>query len=254
MSMEINHTGKTAVVTGSARGIGKEIAATMAGSGANVILLDVLETVHETADELARDNGVDVIGMEADVSDFDQVKRAIEAASEEVGPPVILTNNAAITTNIAPIQQMAPDEYLNELSINLAGVFHCTKACLDYMVNAEFGRIVNISSGAGKLGGFGQAGYSSSKSGIFGLTKTAALEHAQDGITANTIIPGLIESPASEAIREDMLERIVDRIPTKERGKPEDIATAANFLASDQAKYINGAELDIDAGQRLFTF
>jgi 3-oxoacyl-[acyl-carrier protein] reductase len=141
-----------------------------------------------------------------------------------------------------------------ELAVNLTGAFNCIQAVIDGMAAKRWGRIVNISSGAAVMGGACQASYVASKAGLAGLTKTVALEHARDGITCNVIYPGLIKSAASDAIRPDMRERIARRIPVRRLGEPRDVANAVVFLASDRASYINGAELFVDAGMRLFTF
>lgn len=252
--MLINHAGSTALVTGAARGIGREIAATLAASGADVALLDVLDDVDEAAQAVAERHDVRTRPLQVDVTDHEAVEAAVEQTAEDLDMPDILVNNAAITTNVAELREMDVEAYRRDLAVNLTGAFNCTRACIDGMVEAGLGRVVNVSSLAGELGGFGQAGYVSSKAGLIGLTKTTALEYAHAGVTANVVIPGIIESPASEAIREDMLDRMVDTIPTGERGDPGDIAAAIDFLASEQASYINGAELNVDAGQRLFTF
>lgn len=239
-------------MTGAARGIGAEIARVLAESGADPLLLDVDDDVADTAASIAESYDVDVHHCTADVSDYDALESAIGSGAEALGPPTILVNNAAITTNVGRVVDMAPEQWRREIDVNLTGAFYCAKLCLEHMREAGYGRIVNMSSGAGEMGGFGQASYASSKAGLLGLTKTLALEHATDGVTANAVLPGLIRSPASEAIRDDMLDRIKGTIPTGKRGEPVDVATAVNFLASEQAGYVNGSELNVDAGQRLF--
>jgi len=250
--MEIDHGGRTAVVTGGAGGIGTAIANRLADSGAEVVLLDVAEDVERTAAAVADDHGVRTGAYRADVADWAAVAAAIEDAAAEFGPPEILVNNAAITDNVATVREMSPEEFRREIAVNLSGAYNCTKACLERMDG--FGRIVNVSSGTGHLGGYGQAAYASSKAGLLGLTKTVALEGAREGITCNAVLPGLVETAASDAIREDMLDRMLGTIPTRRRADPEEIANAIDFLAAEQASYVNGAELNVDAGQRLFTF
>lgn len=250
--MEVDHGGRTAVVTGGAGGIGTAIANRLADSGAEVVLLDVAEDVERVAEAVADEHGVRTGGYRTDVADYPAVEAAIEAAAAEFGGPEILVNNAAITDNVATVREMSPESFRRELAVNLAGAYHCTRACLGYMDG--FGRIVNVSSGTGHLGGYGQAAYASSKAGLLGLTKTVALEGAREGITCNAVLPGLVETAASDAIREDMLERMVRTIPTRRRADPEEVANAIDFLAAEQASYVNGAELNVDAGQRLFTF
>ncbi|MHB1127331.1 MAG: 3-oxoacyl-ACP reductase FabG [Bacillota bacterium] len=246
--------GKVALVTGAARGIGRATALGLAEDGAHVVVADLnVEGVRQTAAEVAA-LGRKAVGVYIDIASSDLVKQAFEQARAELGPVDILVNNAAITTNVAVIRKMQIKDWERELAVNLTGAFNCIREALNGMVTRKWGRIINISSGAGALGGYGQAGYASTKAGILGLTKTVALEHARDGITCNAILPGLIQTDAADAINPEMRARITRRIPLRELGRPEDIAYVVAFLASDRARYINGAELNVSAGQELFTY
>lgn len=252
--LSFGHRGKVAMVTGGARGIGYEIARVLAFDGADVVLLDRLDEVTESARCLEQEIGVRVLGVKGSVTDESAVADAVAQAAETLGPISILVNNAAITTNVDRVINMPVDRFRNDVEVNLVGAFICTKHVLPGMLNAEWGRIINISSGAAELGSFGQSGYSASKAGMLGLTRSTALEYARKNITCNAILPGLIDAPAAEAIRGDMRERIAALIPTRRLGTPQEVAYAVSFLASSRASYINGASLFVSSGQELFVF
>lgn len=249
--MEIDHNGRTAIVTGGARGIGNAIATELAANGARVAVFDVRDRTEAAADAIGSEHETETRGLQVDVSDREAVDAGVEAVAEELGAPDILVNNAAVTSNFSTLVKMAPEDWQRELDVNLTGAFNCSRACLPHMDG--FGRVVNISSPAGKTGGHGQCAYAASKAGLLGLTKTIALEHARSGVTSNAVLPGLIETEAYENLDDEMIERILDTIPSGESGDPEDIAYTVNFLATDLASYINGAELKVNAGQDLFT-
>jgi len=252
--MLVDHTGRTALVTGAARGIGLEMASALASSGADVLLPDVLDDIEKVAREIRDRQDMRARALQVDITNYKTVETAVGDAATQLDIADVLTNNAAITTNAGELREMNVDAYRRDLTVNLTSAFNCNRVCIGDMVEAGFGRVVNVSSLAREIGGFGQAGYASSKAGLLGLIKRTALEYAPVDVTANAVVPGVIKLPASETIRENMLERIVDAIPTGERGDPSDIAAAVDFLASEQASYINGTELNIDADQRLFIF
>jgi len=246
--------GKTAFVTGSARGIGKAIALTLARDGADVAVSDInFPGVKEVSEEIIR-MGRRSMSLMMDVSDIASVRKAFEEARKKMGEIDILVNNAGITTNVATVIKMSEENWNRELSINLSGAFYCTKQVLADMVARKWGRIINISSGAGTRGGFGQCSYSASKAGLLGFTKVVALEHARDNITSNALVLGLIRTDAYKAIREDMRIRIEKTIPIRRAGDPNEVAEVVAFLASERSSYINGAEINVTAGQELFTF
>ena len=248
------HHGRVAFVTGSARGIGYEIARVLAHDGADVVLFDLLDSVTGAAEALTAEFGVRSLGIQGSVSDAAAVHAAIARATEVFGRVDILVNNAAITTNVDRVVRMEVDRFRRDLEVNLVGAFLCAQAVLPGMMGREWGRIINISSGAAELGGFGQAGYVASKAGLLGLTRTLALEVARKNITANALMPGLIDAPAAEAIRGDMRERIAALIPSRRLGTPQEVAYTVSFLASGRASYINGESIFVSSGQELFVF
>lgn len=248
------HQGRVAVVTGGARGIGLAIAGVLAADGARVALLDIDPEVEGQAEAIATEHGTEAVGVAADVSSAESLGSAFESVAESLGPVSILVNNAAIATEFGLVRDLDPQAWDRQLAVNLTGPFLATKLALDQMVPVGWGRIIMISSGAAEMGGVGQAGYVASKAGIVGLAKTVALEHARDGITCNALLPGLINTDTASAIRDDIRERIIRRIPTRRMGEPEEVAYAVSWLASERAAYINGASLFVSAGQELFTF
>lgn len=252
--LSFGHAGRVALVTGGARGIGYEIARVLAFDGADVVLFDLLDTVSEAAAAIAEEHGVRALGIRGSVTDEEAVAQAVAEAAAKLGPVGILVNNAAITTNVDRVVNMSVDRFRNDVEINLVGAFTCAKHVLPGMLAAEWGRIVNISSGAAELGSFGQAGYSASKSGMLGLTRSMALEYARKKITCNAVMPGLIDAPAADAIRGDMRERIAALIPSRRLGTPQEVAYMVSFLASERASYINGESIFVSSGQELFVF
>lgn len=246
------HQGKVAIVTGAARGIGYEIARVLAHDGADVALLDLLDQVTESAGTIATETGRRTLDLVVDVTDETAVEAAFGRVRETLGPAQILVNNAAITDNVGRVVSMPVSSFARDLEVNLVGTFICTKYALPDMLEANWGRIVNISSGAAELGSFGQAGYSASKAGVQGLTRSVALEYARNGVTCNALLPGLIDAPAAAGIRSDMRERIVKLIPTRRLGTPAEVAYAASWLASSRASYVNGTSLFVSSGQELF--
>lgn len=246
------HHGKVSVVTGAARGIGYEIARVLAHDGADVVLMDLLEEVSESAKKIALETGRRTLGLLVDVTDETAVDAAFRTSRQVVGPVQILVNNAAITDNVDRVVNMSVSKFARDLEVNLTGTFACTKYALPDMLEAGWGRIVNMSSGAAELGSFGQAGYAASKAGVQGLTRSVALEYARKGVTCNALLPGLIDAPAAAGIRGDMRERIVNLIPTRRLGTPAEVAYAVSWLASSRASYVNGASLFISSGQELF--
>lgn len=245
---------KIALITGAARGIGKAIALTLSRQGAHVAVTDInQEGIQEVAREIA-EMGRKSAAIMLDVADIASVRKGFAAAKNKLGPIDILVNNAGITTNVGTVIKMPEENWDRELTINLSGVFYCTKQALPDMSARKWGRIINISSGAGTMGGFGQCSYSASKAGILGFTKVVALEHARDNITSNALVLGLIHTDAYDSIRDDLRARIEKRIPMRRPGEPAEVAEVVAFLASEQASYINGAEINVTAGQELFVF
>ena len=244
--------GRVAVVTGGGRGIGKAISAILADSGAKVVVADVDEaSARQTSKELADPSG-DVIGRFVDVAQEESVSSLMQMALESFGRIDILVNNAGIMYRTR-LMDISLDEWEQTLQVNLTGVFLCTKAVLPIMKESVFGRIVNISSSAGRsVSTLGGAHYTASKAGVLGLTRAAAKEVAPLGITVNAICPGLIETKmAMETTTPEELQRFLDSFPIPRLGLPEEIGHLVVFLCSDEAAYITGASLDINGGDLM---
>ncbi len=238
--------GKTALITGSSRGLGRAIAEKLGKLGANVVLTGTSDTVLKTASELEA-MGVKVAATVGDVRNANDVKAMIAKAVDKFGGVDILVNNAGITKD-KPMAMMSEDDWDTVLDINLKGCFLCTKAAAKLMIKNKYGRIINVSSVAGAYGNPGQANYSASKGGMIGLTKTTAKELAPRGITCNAVTPGLIESDMTEILPEDLKQKYLDKIALGRFGTPEDVANVVAFLASDEAGYVTGQVIDIDGG------
>lgn len=252
--MDLGIKDRVAVVTGGARGIGKAIALEFAREGAKVGLLDIFdEGLAETAKEIETMGGT-ALGLHCDVGDPEAVNATFGKFGAELGPVAILVNGAAVLDNVSKIEIMAQSRWEKDLRVNLTGVFNCVRAALPTMQQLGWGRIVSISSVAGVLGGFGQAGYSATKSALLGLMKTVALEQGRYNITANVVYPGIIATEMFQFMRDDMKDRIRKRIVFKREGQPEDVAWPVVFLCSEKARYITGVALDLSAGITLFTF
>jgi len=244
--------GRAAIVTGGGRWIGKTISAILAETGAKVVVADVDEaSVLQTAKELNGPSG-NVIGSFVDVGQEESVSNLIQLAFKTFGRIDILVNNAGIMYRTR-LMDISVDEWEQTLNINLTGAFLCTKAVLPIMKKSGFGRIVNISSSAGRsVSTLGGAHYTASKAGLLGLTRAAAKEAAPLGITVNAICPGLIETKiALETTTQIELQQFLDSFPIPRLGSPEEIAHLVVFLCSDSAAYITGASLDINGGDLM---
>lgn len=238
--------GKTAIITGSSRGLGKAIAVKLGKSGANIVLTGTSESVLKTASELEA-MGIRVTAAVGDVRNAEDVKAMIAKAVDTFGGVDILVNNAGVTKD-KPMAMMSEDDWDTVLDINLKGCFLCTKAAAKLMIKKKYGRIINVSSVAGAYGNPGQANYSASKGGMLGLTKTTAKELAPRGITCNAVTPGLIESDMTEILPDDLKQKYLEKIALGRLGTPEDVANVVAFLASDEAGYVTGQVIDIDGG------
>ncbi len=277
MAIEIDLSGRVALVTGGSRGLGRADALTLARAGADVVVADLLVEselsedtdrygalatvarqqglVHteETVEEI-RGMGRKAIAVRCDVTDRPQVDAAVERAVAELGSVDILVNNAGTLDHAAQFPHQSPDLWERDLRVNLTGAFNCAQAVWPHMVERGWGRIVNMASVAGTLGGFGQASYSTTKAGLLGLTRTLAMEGARHGITCNAIVPGVIGTEAFNMANAAMNERIVARTALKRPGEPQEIANTIAFLCSDLASYITGIELNVSGGVELFVF
>lgn len=239
--------GKNAVVTGSAGGIGKAIAMLFASEGAAVAIWDLdSETAEHTAQTI-RATGGSATAAAVDVSRSDNVADAARKVAADLGSVHILVNNAGITRDNLLIR-MSDDEWNRVLDVNLNGAFHVTKAFVPGMLRQRAGKIISISSVVGLMGNPGQANYAASKAGILGMTKSLAKELAPRGICVNAIAPGFIQTRMTEALTEDQKQALALRIPLGRLGQPEDIASAALFLASELSDYVTGQILVVDGG------
>ena len=243
---------RTALVTGAARGIGQVIAKVLAEAGARVALADRDVAVNRTA-EMLRANGHQVVAACFDVASPDEVRAGVERARSTLGVVDVLVSNAGIVDHIAPVTRMQRDRWTRELEVNLGGAFHLLQAVLPGMIEGGHGRIVLISSVAALGGLHRQAGYAASKAGLLGLAKTVTLEHARDGITCNAVLPGLIETETVASMPAEIRDATIASTPAHRLGRMEEVAQLVAFLASDEAGFINGAEIRIDGGFSLNT-
>ena len=241
-------TGKTAVVTGGSRGIGRAICIELAKQGANVVVNysgseDKAKQVVSQIEEL----GAKAIAVQANVADSAAVDSMMKQAIEVFGTLDILVNNAGITRDNL-LMRMKEQEWDDVVDTNLKGVFLCTKAVTRQMMKQRAGRIINISSIVGVAGNPGQANYVAAKAGVIGLTKTCAQELASRNILVNAIAPGFITTEMTDSLPEELKEAMLKQIPLAKLGQPEDVAKAVVFFASDHANYITGQTLHIDGG------
>lgn len=242
---------KTCVVTGSSRGIGRAIAERFGADGCSVVVnhRSSAEAAEETVSRV-EDAGGSAIAVQADVTDLDQIEQMREQAHDEFGPVDVLVNNAGITQDIQ-FKKMSHEDWDVVLDVHLDGAFHCTQTFYDDLAAATEGRLINISSIIGKGGNFGQANYATAKAGIFGFTRTLALELAGEGSTANCVAPGFIRTQMVEAIPEEIKDEIRADTPLGRLGTVEEIADIVSFLASDQSSFITGEVIDANGGKDL---
>lgn len=237
---------RVALVTGGTRGIGRAISEALKTAGYNVAAN--YGSNDEAAEKFHEETGVAV--HKFDVSDFNDVRNAVDRITEELGPVEILVNNAGITRD-APLHKMSPDQWQAVIETNLTSCFNTSRCVIESMRQNGFGRIINIGSMNGQAGQFGQINYSSAKAGLIGFTKALALEGAGKGITVNCVAPGYTETDMVRAVPSNVLEKIVQRIPVGRLGQAEEMARAVVFLADDAAGYITGTTISINGGQYL---
>jgi 3-oxoacyl-[acyl-carrier protein] reductase len=243
-------TGKTAFVTGASRGIGRACAHFLSEAGARVVLAARDRAKLDEAAAEIRTAGREAFVVTLDMTSADSIKEAIATAASKFGRIDILVNNAAITKDGLALR-MKREDWDAVLSTNLTGAFIAIQAVLQPMLKERWGRIINISSIVGEMGNPGQANYVASKAGLIGLTKSLAQELASRNITVNAVAPGFIDTDMTAVLSEDLRNNLLAHIPLKRLGKPEDIAAAVRFLASDEAAYITGHVLDVNGGMYM---
>lgn len=240
--------GKTAIVTGAGRGIGKAIAIKLASYGANVVINDIAQS--EDADKTSaeiRELGVNSICVKGDVRNIEDVKNLIDSTVKEFGAIDIFVNNAGITRD-GLMLRMSEEDWDMVMDINLKGAFNCIKTVARPMMKSRKGSIINIASVVGVTGNAGQANYSASKAGLIGLTKTTAKEFSSRGIRCNAVAPGFIQSAMTDKLPDDIKKQYFDSIPLGKFGTVDNIADTVAFLASDMSEYITGQVICVDGG------
>jgi 3-oxoacyl-[acyl-carrier protein] reductase len=277
VAIEIDLRGRVALVTGGSRGLGRADALTLARAGADVVIADILVESDDSGEadrygplaQAARAQGLvqtestareiqelgrRSLAIKCDVTDANQVQAAVAQTVDELGSVDILVNNAGTLDHLGQLENQSPELWERDLRVNLTGAFNCSRAVWPHLKERGWGRIVNMASVAGTLGGFGQASYATTKAGLLGLTKSLALEGARFGITVNAIVPGIIGTEAFHFGNPEMNERMIKRTALRRSGEPQDIANAIAFLCSDLASYVTGVELNVSGGIELFTF
>ena len=236
--------GKTAIITGAAKGIGRAIALAFAEKGCNIVL-NYRSSVSEELVKEIEGCGVKCLAVKADISNFGEAENLIKTAKAEFGSVDVLVNNAGITRD-GLLMRMSEKDFDDVISTNLKGAFNTIRHASGIMLKQRSGAIINISSVVGLMGNAGQANYAASKAGIIGLTKSAARELASRGITVNAVAPGFISTDMTGVLNDDLQKKMIDSIPLKKAGSPEDVAAAVIFLAEN--RYITAQVLDVDGG------
>jgi 3-oxoacyl-[acyl-carrier protein] reductase len=249
--MRIFMSNKIAVITGASRGIGRAITLKYAQMGYDVAICchHNKERLEETAKEV-RSMQVRCLTYVGNIGNYNDACTFFHEIETKLGSIDILINNAGIT-NDSTLKKMTVEQWQNVIDVNLSGTFYCCKAVLNYMLEAGYGRIVNASSVVGLYGNFGQTNYVATKAGLIGMTKTMARELGRKGITVNAVAPGFIETEMVAKMPENVLDGMRAKVPVGRLGRPEEIAAAYLYLASDEAAYVNGAVLSVDGGMTV---
>lgn len=240
--------GKVALITGATRGIGKQIALTLADGGYDIALnyRKEDENLINTKKEIEEKN-VKCLAVKGDISNFEDTEKLVEEVIKEYGKIDVLVNNAGITKDMLLVR-MKKEDFESVIDVNLVGTFNVTKNVISYMMKARSGRIINISSVVGVTGNSGQTNYSASKAGIIGFTKSLAKEVASRNILVNAIAPGFIETNMTDVLKDELKEEIAKNIPLKRMGNTQDVANVVKFLASEDSAYITGQVINVDGG------
>jgi 3-oxoacyl-[acyl-carrier protein] reductase len=241
-----------AVVTGAAGGLGRAVVARLLDAGVGVAALDInLDGLEALAKEHP---GARLECVPTDVTDAAALSRAVEHTKGELGSPLVLVNNAGLTDQAAYITDLDDEVWQSEYAVHATASFHLTKLCLPSMQEARWGRIVNVSSVAASMGDVAHAAYSAAKAALLGLTRATALENAKFGVTANAVLPGMIQTPAYGRIRPDVRDRVEAATAMKRSGQPDEVASVIDFFATDAASYVTGQFVSVDGGLGLFVF
>lgn len=242
---------KCALITGATRGIGKQIAITLAKQGYNIALnyRKENEELENTKKEIEK-IGVQILAVKGDVANFEDCENFVKQVIERFGQIDVLVNNAGITKDML-LMRMKKEDFEQVIDTNLVGTFNVTKNVVPYMVKARSGRIINISSVVGISGNAGQTNYSASKAGIIGFTKSLAKEIASRNILVNAVAPGFIETNMTDVLKDDVKQEIAKNIPLKRMGTTQDVANVVKFLASDDSSYITGQVINVDGGMLM---
>ena len=242
---------KCALITGATRGIGKQIAITLAKQGYNIALNyrkenEELENTKKEIEEI----GVQILAVKGDVANFEDCENFVKQVIERFGQIDVLVNNAGITKDML-LMRMKKEDFEQVIDTNLVGTFNVTKNVVPYMMKARSGRIINISSVVGISGNAGQTNYSASKAGIIGFTKSLAKEIASRNILVNAVAPGFFETNMTDVLKDDVKQEIAKNIPLKRMGTAQDVANVVKFLASDDSSYITGQVINVDGGMLM---
>ena len=242
---------KCALITGATRGIGKQIAITLAKQGYNIALnyRKENEELENTKKEIEK-IGVQVLAVKGDVANFENCENFVKQVIERFGQIDVLVNNAGITKDML-LMRMKKEDFEQVIDTNLVGTFNVTKNVVPYMMKARYGRIINISSVVGISGNAGQTNYSASKAGIIGFTKSLAKEIASRNVLVNAVAPGFIETNMTDVLKDDVKQEIAKNIPLKRMGTAQDVANVVKFLASDDSSYITGQVINVDGGMLM---
>lgn len=238
---------KIAVITGGASGIGRAAVELFAAEGASVCIWDVNEIAGKELEILLSEKGLHVEFYKVNTANFYEVEKATNEIIRDTKRIDILINNAGITRD-ASLQKMTTEQWQQVIDVNLTGVFNCTKAISLFMIQNNYGRIINTSSIVGLYGNYGQTNYAATKAGVIGLTKTWARELGKYNITVNTVAPGFIATDMMSTIPEKVIAMVKDKVPLKKLGTPEDVANVYAFLASNEAQFVSGATISVDGG------
>jgi 3-oxoacyl-[acyl-carrier protein] reductase len=248
--------GKVALVTGGSGGLGRVHCLTLAKAGCKVAVtghshLEKAEAVVKEIEAL----GKKAMAVKMDLADLDEVQQGVKKVEETLGPVDILVNNAAFgIVRAVTIANMDKKDWDRDLGVNLTGAFNTIKCCMPGMTERGWGRIINISSITGTMGGMGQCSYAATKAGIIGLTKTAALEGARKGVTCNAIVLGVFDGGSFYEVAPEFRERIIKRMAMRRAGDPQELSNVLAFLASEESSYLTGEAIEVSGGASLFTF